>query len=122
LRRSPSIIPDVADRDVYLVLDDFGRLGRSWRDTDEQSSDRTALVQDLLEGQYNNPVLVIAFNVAKGWSRDVSEEIADEIVGRCGMDGFDVPLRRSARNGAAAATPTPAPKVCMTLPVFPGST
>ncbi len=79
MRRSPSITPDVADRDVYLVLDDFGRLGRSWRETDEQSSDRTAVVQDLLEGQYNNPVLVIAFKAAEGWSRDASEEIADEL-------------------------------------------
>ena len=83
MRRSPSIIPDAADRDVYLVLDDFGSLGRSWRETDEQSSDRTAVIQDLLEGQYNNPVLVIAFNAAEGWSRDVSEEIAEEIAQAC---------------------------------------
>jgi hypothetical protein len=25
--RSPSIIPDTTNRDVYLVLDDFGSLG-----------------------------------------------------------------------------------------------
>jgi hypothetical protein len=46
MRRSPSIVPHVADRDVYLVLGDFGRLGRSWRATDEQSSDRSALIED----------------------------------------------------------------------------
>jgi hypothetical protein len=82
MRRSPSIVPDVTDRDVYLVLDDFDSLGRSWRETDEQSTDRTALVQDLLEGQYRNPVRVIAFNTAEGWSRDVSEEIADALLQR----------------------------------------
>ena len=26
--RSPSIVPDDTNRDVYLVLDDFDRLGR----------------------------------------------------------------------------------------------
>ena len=36
-------------------------------------------VEDLLEGQYNNPVRVIAFNTVAGWSRDVSAEIADEL-------------------------------------------
>lgn len=91
MRRSPSIIPDVANGDVYLVLDDFGRLGRSWRETDEQSSDRTVVVQDLLEGQYNNPVLVVAFNTAEGWSRDVSEEIAEEIAQACADAHKEIP-------------------------------
>jgi len=90
MRRSPSIIPDVADRDIYLVLDDFRRLGRSWRETDDQSTDRTAIIQDPLEGQYNMPVTVIAFNTAEGWSRDVSEEIADALRLACAKDG-DVP-------------------------------
>ena len=27
MRRSPSIIPEAIDRDVYLVLDDFGQSG-----------------------------------------------------------------------------------------------
>jgi len=35
----PPTLPD--DRDVYLVLDDFGgRLGRAWRETDEDQTDR----------------------------------------------------------------------------------
>jgi hypothetical protein len=91
MRRSPSIVPQSDDRDVYLVLDELGRLGRCWRETDEDRADRTTVVQDLLEGQYSGPVRVIAFNAVEGWSRDVSEDIADEIARRCGMDGFDVP-------------------------------
>lgn len=31
------------------------------------------------------------FNTAEGWSRDVSEDMADEISKRCARDGFDVP-------------------------------
>jgi len=80
MRQSPSIVPDDLDRDVYLVLDDFGsRLGRSWRETDEADTDRATLIRYLLEGQYSSPVRVIAFNTAEGWSRDVTEEIAAEL-------------------------------------------
>ena len=51
MRSSPSIIPDDADRDIYLMLDDFGRLGRAWRETDESAADRDALIRDLLNDQ-----------------------------------------------------------------------
>jgi len=93
MRTAPSISPaQPDDRDVYLVLDDFGgRLGRAWRETDEESADRQAIIDDLIDGQYANPVRVIAFNTAQGWSRDVSPEIADLISQRCARDGFDVP-------------------------------
>ena len=33
----------------------------------------------------------MAFNTAERWSRDLSEDIADEIARRCAMDGFDGP-------------------------------
>ena len=39
MRRSPSIVSEAIDQDVYLVLDDFGRLGRSWREIDEGQTD-----------------------------------------------------------------------------------
>ena len=74
-----------------MVLDDFGHLGRSWREIDEESTDRKAIIQDLLEGQYNSPVRVIAFNTAEGWSRDVSEEIADELAQAFAQADQDVP-------------------------------
>jgi hypothetical protein len=35
MRTSPSIAPHhEADQDTYLVLDDFGFIGRSWRETE----------------------------------------------------------------------------------------
>ena len=78
---SPSIVPGLEDRDIYLVLDDFeGRLGRAWSETDEKHTDRETVITDLMTGQYSNPVRVVAFNTAEGWSRDVSEEIADQLV------------------------------------------
>lgn len=92
MRSSPSLVPTSnEDRDVYLVLDDFGHLGRSWRETDEQSTDKVSLIQDLLEGQYNRPVRVISFNTAEGWARDVSEEIADAVLAACSRADRDIP-------------------------------
>ena len=43
-----------------------------------------------MEGQFGNPVRVIAFNTAAGWSRDVTEEIARELRRRC-SDQDEVP-------------------------------
>ena len=77
--RSPSIIPDSTNRDVYLVLDDFGSLGRVWPETDEAGTNRVWMIRSLLEGQYVNPVRIVAFNIAEGWSRDVTLDIADEL-------------------------------------------
>ena len=46
--RTPSIVPHDAERDTYLVLDDFGgRLGCAWRETDAESADCATLIRDL---------------------------------------------------------------------------
>jgi hypothetical protein len=89
----PSIVPSSPDGvDVYLMLDDFGqRLGRAWREADEERTDRETVVRDLLEGQYSGPVRIIAFNTAERWSRDVSEEIADELVTRLNGEWRETP-------------------------------
>jgi len=88
MRRLPSIAPALPDDiDIYMVLDDFGSLlGRAWPEADEQRTDRERVIKDLLEGQYSDPVRIVAFNTAEGWSRDVSEEIADELAMRLGFD------------------------------------
>jgi hypothetical protein len=92
MHNSPSIVPDQDDRDIYLVLDDFGgRLGRAWPETDEERTDREIVITDLMTGQYSNPVHVVAFNTAGGWSRDMSEEIADELMRWYAEQDKDVP-------------------------------
>ena len=79
MRTSPSIAPNRVEKDIYLVLDDFGRLGRAWRETDEAGTNRATLVRNLLDDQYENPVRIVAFNIAEGWCRDVTVDIADEL-------------------------------------------
>ena len=68
-----------ADQDTYLVLDDFGPLGRAWHKTDEESTGRETLIRDLLAGKYDDPARIVVFNTAEGWSRDATVEIADEL-------------------------------------------
>jgi hypothetical protein len=85
-------VPPAVDQDIYLVLDDFGgRIGQAWRETDVQSARLESVVADLLDGQYSNPVRVIAFNTREGWSRDVSEDVAHELRRRCAEQARDLP-------------------------------
>ena len=85
---SPSIVPNVGG-DVYLVLDDFGKLGRAYREVDEEQADRGTVVRNLTEGQYNSPVRIVCFNTDEGSARDVTEEIAREIQDRAASKGED---------------------------------
>jgi hypothetical protein len=88
--QSPSIVLPGNDQDVYLVLDNFGgRIGKSWRETDVGHTDLETLIEDLLEDQYSNPVRIVAFNTAEGWSRDVSEEVAQILSQRCAVRNRD---------------------------------
>jgi hypothetical protein len=88
---TPSIVPGGVHQNVYLVVDDFGRLGRSWREANVERTDFETVIQDLLEGQYKDPVRVIGLNPAEGWSQDVSEDVAQEIRRRCDLQLTDVP-------------------------------
>jgi hypothetical protein len=89
---TPSIVPGGEDHDVFLVLDDFGRNGRAWREADVGTTDRETVTADLLGGQFNNPVRVVGFNTAGGWSQDVSADVARELRRRCDEQGRDVPF------------------------------
>jgi len=57
-----------------------------------EASDLETIVQDLLTGQYINPIRVIAFNTAERWSEDVSEDVAHELRRRCDLQARDIPF------------------------------
>ena len=83
---TPSIVPAPVSETVYLVEDDYGPIGRSFRETDAAKADRETTLQDLLSGQFHDPVRVIAFNTREGWSRDVSHELAVELQRRADIE------------------------------------
>ena len=78
-------------RTFIWFVDDFGRSGRAWREADTETTDLETVIQDLLDGQYENPLRVVGFNTAEGWSRDVSDDIADESRQRCDLQNCDLP-------------------------------
>jgi hypothetical protein len=89
---TPSIVPNGDDQNVYIVLDDFGRNGRAYRETDVERADLEAVIMDLLEGEYKNPVRVVGFNTSEKWSQDVSADVAHELRRRCDLQMRDVPF------------------------------
>ena len=88
---TPSIVPKGNDESVYLVVDDFGRNGRVYREADVETTDLETVILDLLEGQYQSPVRVVAFNTAEKWSQDVSADVAHELRQRCVLQMRDMP-------------------------------
>ena len=86
---SPSIVPGI-DRDTCLVLDDFGPIGRAWSEIDVEDTDFETVITNLLDGRFSNPISVVAFNTAEGWSRDVSEEVAQILTQRCAEQRRDL--------------------------------
>jgi len=71
------------DRDIYLVLEDFGaRAGCAWRETDETETDLETVIRLILSGEYTYPVRVVAFNAIEGWSSNATSDIADAVARR----------------------------------------
>jgi hypothetical protein len=91
---SPPLAPDQQPHDVtvYIVLNEFGQLGRAYVETDEAAADVQTVVKNISEGP--NPVRVVAFNTAEEWSRDVTEDIARALLDR---DAREADLSESAR-------------------------
>ena len=85
-------MPNGEDQTVYLVADDLGRNGRIRPEADFEITDLETVTVGLLTGQYKNPIRVVAFNTAEGWSQDVSSEIAHELRHRCDLQQRDVPF------------------------------
>jgi hypothetical protein len=81
---TPPLAPDPQPHDVtvYIVLNDFGQLGRAYVETDEAAADLQTVVNKISDGEYSNPIGVVAFNTAEEWSRDVTEDIARALLDR----------------------------------------
>ena len=77
-RRVPAPSDDVT---VYLVLNNY-KTGLAYVETAPAEADRETIIRNFLSGQYSNALRVVAFNAAEGWSRDVSEDIAGEVLDR----------------------------------------
>jgi hypothetical protein len=87
---TPRIVPYGADQTAYLVVDRFGS-GVVYRETEIERTDLDTIIADLLSGQFNDPVRIVAFNTLEHRTEDVSEYIAFEVQTRCDIEGTSVP-------------------------------
>jgi hypothetical protein len=88
---TPSVVPFGADQTVYLVVDSLAANGSVYRETEVERTDLETIISDVLSGQFNDPIRVVAFNTLEHWSDDVSLDIATEIQTRCDIEGVAVP-------------------------------
>jgi hypothetical protein len=88
---TPSIVPNGHDETVYLVVNNFGKLGTAFAETDVGEADLETTITDLMSGQYRDPVRVVAFNTAEHWAEDASEDVAREILRRLDLAGHELP-------------------------------
>ena len=89
MRGLPPIVPYGADQTIYLVVESPGPQGVA-RQTER--ADIETVITDLLSGQFNDPIEVVAFNTLEHWTDDLSKDVAREIRCRCDIDGRDVPV------------------------------
>jgi hypothetical protein len=73
------------------VVDSFGSREELYREAEIERADFESVVGDMLDGRFNNPVGVIAYNTMEHWTEDVSGAVAAEIQLRCDMEGQPVP-------------------------------
>ena len=64
---TPRTVPYGADQTAYLVVDRSGR-----RETEVERTDLETIIADLMSGQFNDPVRVVAFNTLEHWSEDIN--------------------------------------------------
>ena len=98
MRRSwtPSIVPNGHDQNFYIVVNNYGKLGPAFAETDLGEADLETAISDLMSGQYNDPVRVVAFNTSEHWSEDASEDVAREIMRRLDLAGGALPSSLAA--------------------------
>lgn len=88
---TPGLVPFGADETAYLVVDALTATSRGDQEIEIERADVETIISDMLGGQYNSPVRVVAFNTLEHWSEDVSAKVAEEIQTRCDIECTDVP-------------------------------
>jgi Mg/Co/Ni transporter MgtE len=65
---------------IHFVLCDFGPAGRAYMETDPDAASAANIVENLLNDQYEEPLQVIAVDLAANRVEDVSAAIAQAVL------------------------------------------
>jgi hypothetical protein len=85
-------VPSGDDHNVYLVMDDLGRLGRVWRETDDSAAELEAVILDLLAGQYKSQFAWLPSTPPSTGRRTFRPDVAHELRRRCDLRQVDIPF------------------------------
>ena len=85
-----SIVPG-SPEDYFIIINQYGRFGTAFAETDLDRANYETTIADLMAGQHSDPLRVIMFNPETNRSEDVSHAIAQEILRRLGLEGRNVP-------------------------------
>lgn len=88
---TPSFVPNGHDQNFYLVINNYGKFGPAFAETDVAEADLETTIAGLMPGQYSDPVRVVAFNTTEHWAEDASEDVAREILRRLDLAGHEMP-------------------------------
>ena len=89
-----TLVPLHENNNVYLVLDELATFGRVWRELSEEAANEQTVLKLIANGEFHRPVRVIVFNTDEGWSRDVTEDVAEALPER---EATEWDLSQSAR-------------------------
>ena len=90
MREWPSIVPGTPE-DYYIVVNDYGKFGTAFAETELDRANYETTIADLMAGQQSDPLRVVTFNTVADRAEDVSHAIAQEILRRLGLEGRNVP-------------------------------
>jgi hypothetical protein len=90
MREWPSIVPGTPE-DYYIVVNDYGKFGTAFAETELDRANYETTIADLMAGQHCDPLRVVMFNPDTNRAEDVSHAIAQEILRRLGLEGRSVP-------------------------------
>jgi hypothetical protein len=78
-----SIVPE-AGHVTYPLLDQIGSYSPIWREMSNREANEATIIDWSAKGQFDCPLRIVAFNTEEGWSRDVTKEIAAELLDMSG--------------------------------------
>ena len=84
------MVPYGADQTVYRVVE-ASEPERLSPGIAVERSDLETVITDLMSGQFDNPVGILAFNTLEHWADDLSKDVAREIQCRCDIEGDTIP-------------------------------
>jgi hypothetical protein len=86
-----TVVPYGADQTLYIVVDSLSARASGYREIEIERTDLESIISDLLIGQFNDPVRIIAFNTLEHWVEDVSNKVAEELQSSCDIECVPVP-------------------------------